>query len=158
MNSLSFKNFIKKIMKIYDEQQQQLSMYTKPGITTQLIDNKIYIYDNNNNLLLNEKYQILSYLDKKTKTWIWSWLIPSIKFNNTIITKELLNYALKLDITESFEHYFIRLLLLNSRLIIKNNVEQDILLGICNYLLGNKIMFFYPIKTKHKIIYYIIYK
>jgi len=151
-----FKDFIKIALDYYDEQKLSYSFFsktTKPQI--KLDNNNIKIYDDNKILYYGE-YEFLGYLDLKTNIWHWSWLVPSINSKYTQLAKDLLNYALKLDNTDTNEHYYIRLLLLNSRLIIKYSFEQDINMAICSYLLKDKIKFIYPVEEQLKIKYFLI--
>lgn len=111
------------------------------------------------NEIFRAKYQILGYHDFKNNIWIWGWLTQQ-KSDFIIMSKELLNYGLKLDPSNiNAEQLYLKTLLLNSRYIVDGTVGLDINLSIFSYILKEKILFIYPLKNNdNKItIYYIIY-
>ena len=157
----SYNDFIKTIFNYYDNQTfSNTILYDNNHLKKKTIMNTeesiINIYNRNNDLLHSGPYEILGFLDKKNNLWNWSWLIPSISNEFTKLTIYLHNYGIKLDNSDTNEHYFIKPLLSNSRLIIKNIIEQDINIAVCAYLLRDKIKFIYPYDDKNKITYYLI--
>ncbi len=154
--SNKFKDFIKNALDYYDNQKMNDIIISHTRF--KLDKDTIYFYDKIDKLLYYGNYEILGYLDLKIKIWHWAWLIPSISIEYTKIAKELLNYGLKIDNTDTADHFFIRLLLLNSQINIKNNIEQEINIAICSYLIKEKIKFILPdyISNKNKITYYLV--
>jgi len=156
-----YNDFIKTIFDYYDNQTyNNIILFDHNKIKKKTImditNNIINIYNNNNDLLHTGHYEILGFLDKKKNLWNWSWLIPSISNEFTKLTIYLHNYGIKLDNSDTNEHYFIKPILSNSRLIIKNNIEQDLILAVSSYLLRDKIKFIYLFEEKNKITYYLI--
>ena len=96
--------------------------------------------------ILESKYYFeqLAIFDVQTKTWIWSWSIPIIFKELVNESKYLLNYGLSLEPKINQEDfYYLKVLLTNSRIKIDDDIQLDILLSICSYLLGNRIKFIY---------------
>lgn len=156
-----YNDFIKTIFDYYDNQTYNNTILfdhnkIKKKTIMDITNNIINIYNNNNDLLHTGNYEILGFLDKKKNLWNWSWLIPSISNEFTKLTIYLHNYGIKLDNSDTNEHYFIKPILSNSRLIIKNNIEQDLILAVSSYLLRDKIKFIYLFEEKNKITYYLI--
>lgn len=91
-------------------------------------------------------YEILGIYDLKNRIWAWSWLFPMLNKSFTYESRHLLNYALDKNIVSIYdqESLFIKTQLTNSRLSISDSVQLDILLGLCSYLLQNRIKFIYP--------------
>ena len=156
-----YNDFIRTIFDYYDNQTYNNTILfdhnkIKKKTIMDITNNIINIYNNNNDLLHTGHYEILGFLDKKKNLWNWSWLIPSISNEFTKLTIYLHNYGIKLDNSDTNEHYFIKPILSNSRLIIKNNIEQDLILAVSSYLLRDKIKFIYLFEEKNKITYYLI--
>lgn len=152
------KNLIIKSLELYDLNN---SKYTKELNSKIIIKNASsdieFISDEQ--IILSAQYQILGYYDYINNIWIWGWL-THLNSNLISLSKELLNYGLKLDPSDiNAEQLYLKTLLLNSRYIINSNVGLDINLSIFSYILKEKILFIYPNKIKdlNIIIYYIIY-
>jgi len=92
-------------------------------------------------------YEILGYFDNINMIWIWSWLLPQYNSSETKISRDLLNYGLKLEPESNVtEHIFIKSLLVNSRISIEDVFQLDTNLAIYSYLSPNKFKFIYPYK------------
>ncbi len=156
-------DLIKKSLEYYDKQNDK---YKKYIVNTRIeIDNNIiFIYDSNNNLLLNTPCEVLGMFDEQTRVWLWGWLLPYLNINETTLTRKLLNYGLKLEPKNNVEdHFYIKSQLVNSRFIIQNNIEIDITISLASYLLKDNHMFIVSKKdyltsdkSKYFTIYYII--
>jgi len=157
-------DLIKKSLKYYDQQNidnekyinnKQIS-FDKDAFEIKIIDNK--------KVILKKKYQILGIFDQQTKIWIWAWLLPNLSKDETTLSRQLLDYGLKLDPgTNNILHSYIKSQLVNARFLIEDNIELDINLAIAAYLLKNNYSFIYPYilyfnkeKTKYQTIYYLI--
>ena len=156
-----YNDFIKIILDYYDKQTYNNDiLYNQNNFKKKTIvkisNDIINIYNTSDDLLHSGNYEILGFLDKKKYIWNWSWLIPSVSNDYTKLAIYLHNYGIKLDNSDTSEHYFIKPLLSNSRLIIKNDIEQDTNIAICSYLLRNKIKFIFPYEDKNIITYYLI--
>ena len=107
-NKSIFNNFIKKALEFYDKQRNNSILINYDNF--KIDKNYIYFYDKIGKILYDGLYEILGYLDLKKKIWQWSWVIPSISNEYTVISKELLNYGLKIDNSDTNDHLFIRLI------------------------------------------------
>ena len=107
-------------------------------------------------------YEILGVYDLKNRIWAWSWLFPMLNKSFTYESRHLLNYALDKNIISlnDQESLFIKTQLTNSRLSISDSVQLDILIGLCSYLLQDRIRFIYPEinKDNSDIIHFILIK
>jgi len=156
MDNSLFNNFIKNALSYYDEQCDNIILLNYNSF--KFDKTFVYFYDKIGKVIHDGYYEILGFIDLKKKIWQWSWVIPSISNEYTKLSKELLNYGLKLDNTDTSDHFFIRLLLLNSQIKINNSMEQEINIAIISYLIKNKIKFIFIDKftDKNKITYYLI--
>lgn len=107
-------------------------------------------------------YEVLGLFDTQTKTWLWSWLIPTINQESMKISRNLLNYGLNLNpVSSTKDHLFLKTQLTNSRFTLENDIQLDIHLALCTYISNENIKFLYPNTIKLSsnqtlIIYYII--
>ena len=109
-------------------------------------------------------YEILGYFDNQTNIWIWGWLLSDLKTDLTRLSRELLEYGLKLEpSSNSYEHFMIKGLLVNSRIQIDEDVQLDVNIAIYVSLIRDKIKFIYrrkryidENKTKYVTFYYFI--
>lgn len=152
------RQFILKSLDYYDEQQEKYE---------DLINSKnIEFDDKNNEIKINLKgketiygsYEILGYYYMEPKIWVWSWVLNQINSESVEISKNLLNYGLKLEPSDVSEHFYIKTLLVNSRILIDDEVQLDTNLAIYSYLLKGKFTFILPahIKDNNIIIYCLI--
>ncbi len=113
------------------------------------------------------KYEILGLFENETNIWIWAWMIPDFKFNETLLVKKLLNYGLKIGPTQNenltSDKLYLKTQFLNSRFLLKNDFQLELHLAISLYLIKDNAKFIYPVKvnlnktkTKYITLYYII--
>ncbi len=143
MDNDNINEFILKSIDYYDSQKLKYDY---------LINNKNIEFKNNDEIIfnnddetINTTYEILGYFDRKTNIWIWGWVLNE-NTASTEISKNLLNYGLKLgpERQEIPEHFFIKSLLVNSRILIDDEIQLDINIAIYSYLLKGKFSFIYP--------------
>lgn len=91
------------------------------------VNDEYVFYDSNDKKIFSSKIETLSIYIPQTKTWKWSWSIPFAKYKNTLISREILNYAFTLN---SENDLFLKSTLVNSKIIIKNEYQLDIYLAI----------------------------
>ena len=182
MSDSSLGSLIKKALEYFDEKNTENKLFLnntksienikknldiihekKPEIPEKNFDspeNKLIIIDSNEKILGDFNVELLGFFDIKTKVWIWSWVMPFLKANLSVQCKFLLKYGLNLEPnnTKNNDEYYLKLILSNSRIIIRDNTQLEILLAIVSYLLGNRIKFIYPVKDKTKpvITYYLV--
>ena len=162
---MDFSDLIKKSLEYYDSQNDKNKKYIE---NTKIIfsgeDNQISLIDQDENILLDCNYEILGLFDNQTNVWLWAWLLPFLNSNDTIISRKLLDYALKLEPqSNSYDHYYIKSQLLNSRITIEDSIELDIHLALSSYLIKDLFSFIKPLRinlnkeqTKYNTLYYLI--
>lgn len=167
---------IKKSLDLYDDQNDKYKELIQSTNVTRLRPSNINkdrqktfeipeeqgenrIFFNNDH---NFYYEILGVYDLKNRIWAWSWLFPMLNKSFTYESRHLLNYALDKNIISLYdqESLFIKTQLTNSRLSISDSVQLDILIGLCSYLLQDRIRFIYPEinKDNSDIIHFILIK
>ncbi len=148
MDNDSLSQFIKKALQHYDNQ----NLLNKDFFDVSDSDVKFSLESNTITFILGDKektfdFEMLGYFDNQSNIWIWAWLLTNLNSEQTKLSRELLNYGLKLEPTSnSIEHFFIKSLLVNSRLSVEEDVQLDTNLAICSYIIKNKIKFIYPRK------------
>ena len=162
----SLNEFIKKSLIHYDNQNMNyLSILNldHQNVKYNLENTEItFIYDDNKQDTFD--FDVLGYFDNQNHIWIWGWLLTELNANQTLLSRELLNYGLKLEpSSNSLEHFYIKALLVNSRVKIDEDIQLETNLAICSYLTKNQILFIYPRrrylnneKTKYVTFYYFI--
>lgn len=93
--------------------------------------------------------EIIGILYDKQQLFVWGWLKPRDTSVNDKISKYLINYALTINLL-STNDYYIRSILLNSRIKIDNNLELKLLLSLIYYLIRSTCDFIYPDKVYDK--------
>ena len=75
--------------------------------------------------------EILGYFDNQNNIWIYSWVLTNRNLSDTKISRELLEYGLKLEPNSNTdEHFMIKSLLVNSRIQIEESLQLDINLAL----------------------------
>jgi hypothetical protein len=144
MDNISLVQLIQSSLKYYDDQNIKYIQYIKtnsisfePDLNTGFIKLNDREFD----------YEILGYFDNQNNVWIWGWVLSDLSYERTRLCKELLNYGLKLEpSSNSLEHYIIKSLLLNSRILLEEYVQLETYLAIVSYIIKDKILFIYPRK------------
>lgn len=148
MDNDSLNQFIKKALQHYDNQ----NLANKEVLEVADTSVKFSLETNTITFKFDEKektfdFEMLGYFDNQSHIWIWAWLLTDLNSEQTKMSRELLNYGLKLESTSnSIEHFFIKSLLVNSRISIEEDTQLDTNLAICTYIIKNKIKFIYPRK------------
>ena len=135
---------VKKSLEFYDKKNNE---YKK------LIDNKDFILDKVKSTIKfkNHKetyeYQLLGIFDNQTNIWMWAWMIPSIELLKSELSRDLLNYGLKLDITgNDYDMIYLKTQLLNSRFLLEDYLQLELHLAIASYLIRDNFQFIYPVR------------
>jgi hypothetical protein len=140
--TINISDFLKKALDYFDEQNLKYSNYLKKSYMIQKKNNDKIIYDKDKEININK--QILGCLYHKTNVFIWGWVFSNFTLEENKLARELLNYGLNLDPNHgNINHYFLKTLLVNSRLLIDNDFDLELLLSICSYILKNKMDFLY---------------
>jgi hypothetical protein len=170
-------NFIRKSLDYYDNQNNENKKYlenTKMEINKSSYDNIIttsidlFNITKDNEIIYECKCELLGIFDFQTKVWIsgWSNLTRPESFNPNSLSRELFDYVYDSQFSNSSFNQvnnYIFNQLINSRILIEDNMELDIYLATVSYLLKSKIKFIYPSilylntdKTKYIINYYLV--
>jgi hypothetical protein len=123
---------IKSSLDFYDKYQPKIQKILNEINYIKIIDNnnindEYVFYDSDNKKIFSSKIETLSIFIPQTSTWKWSWSIPFAKYKNTLISREILNYAFTLN---SENDLFLKSTLVNSKIIIKNDYQLDIYLSL----------------------------
>jgi len=100
--------------------------------------NKMNAYDENDKLLFTSRYEGLGRYYPSNSSWIWYWAIPNAPLNTTNISRNILNYALKIN---SFEHMTLKSELITSRYYVSNEIQLEIHSAISIYLSKKTCLF-----------------
>jgi hypothetical protein len=124
---------IKTSLEYYDENQIKINKIFSKIKYIIIVNNKnfpndIHFLDKDKNLILKSKYETIGFYIPKTKNWKWAWAISRLSNNLTTQSKKLLSYALDLD-----KNYLVKSLLINSNVIMKNDIQLDIYLALFSY-------------------------
>jgi hypothetical protein len=138
---MSNKDFIIKSLKYFDQQNMKYNKYLKYKIT-----NGFIVDAEDKNILDLRTTELLGIFYIKSNVFVWGWVIPD--FRITKVSKYILNYGLNLDKLDTNEHYFIKPLLVNSRIYIDYDYNLDLLLCIISNLSKNKFDYIFPVTTK----------
>ena len=158
-------DLIKKSFEHYDKQNEKYKTYMKYHETRLDYRQKKFIFKNDK-IKVEYNGEVLGIFDSLTKVWIWGWMFPSSVTGSTELSKNLLNYGLKLQPSDKDEYAFlyIKTLLINSRILLKDKLQLDIQLALSSYLIKDNALFIYPVKkyldknkSRYLTTYYIIY-
>ena len=130
-------------------------------------------------ILNNESYsyELLGVFDTNTDIFIWAYSIPIIDNNFKKESESLHIYGLKQNVIKhneseyrrgegleddnflkniSLVSFYIKTVFANSRILINNNLELDIILALSSYFLKDRIKFIYDDEKDGLISYYLI--
>ena len=146
MNVESLSQTIKLAIEKYDNICKKYNKYIKNTNVSIINDEKfIFKFDD-----YEDEFdcEFLGYFDNQNLIWIYSWVLTNIDSIKTKISRELLEYGLKLEPSSNTdEHFMIKSLLVNSRIQIEESIQLDINLALYTSLLRDKIKFIYPRKV-----------
>lgn len=160
----SLSNLIKKSLEYYDSKNlEYLEIINSHNVTINKRTNNIIIYSGEKEVYSGD-FEILGYFDNQSRVWMWGWMLPTLDTDKTIICRYLLDYGLKLEPESNmFEHFLIKSLLVNSRILIQEDSELDVNIALYSYLVKNKHKFIYPRKVylddskkNYIIVYYLV--
>lgn len=145
----SFSNIIKKATEHYDNQNLKYKyIQNNKNIKVKFKKTKnevVFIFDDHDETY---KYEHLGYNDYKNNIWIWAWVLGNFGDYETKECKYLLEYGLKLEPKSTTQDQLLfKGILVNSRIKIVEDIQQEVNLSLYSYLLKNRIKFIY----KHKI-------
>jgi hypothetical protein len=143
---MNISDFIKKSLNYFDKQNNKYKKYS-PRYTRFLDIEKQIVDLETDEVIADIQYEVLGTFHNKTNIFIWGWVLPYLNRNETKLSRELLDYGLKLDPpSNNIEHYYIKSLLINSRIDIETDTELELLQAMSAYLLKDKFDFIYEYK------------
>jgi len=122
----------------------------------------ITFFDDNKNVLYENKCSILGTLDLNTNIWLWAWVTPNFTIEETKESRDILNYGLLLEPNSNSNiHFYIKSHFVNSRIYFDSDITFDIHLALAFYI-TKKSKFIYPRIRKglngiNLISYYLVY-
>lgn len=138
MNNIIFFNTIKAAIEENDNYEYKLLNFLKKIEYIKISNSinltpRIKLFDSNKNLLLESAYENVGVYKQKNNTWIWAWSMNSINNNQNFISRNILLYSFKLR-SEIESEYLLKSILLDSKHLIKNKLQLEILLALSSYL------------------------
>lgn len=106
--------------------------------------NMIFMYDENDNEILNSRYEIIGLYSNDSNVWVWAWSIPTFKKNSTYTSKKMINYGINLDPGLTF----LKAELITSRFRVANSIQLDIHVALASYLSRNPVVYKYVLYKK----------
>ena len=162
MNS---KNLMKNAYKYYDEKFDKynkiLNSYDnviEETFESDLKESIIRFYKNDK-LILEANYEGMGNYYYKENLFVWSWGIIDSNKNMSYISKSILKYGLDITLNSTSENSeynlnsFLKMLLINSRILVTNQVELDILTYISFYLSKKDYFMAFKEADNYKFIY-----
>lgn len=117
--------------------------------------NKITLYNKNNKLLFEGKYEIMGAYYPNTQIWIWGWALSKLNKSYVKTIKNIFDYGIQLN-PDIPSNYFLKLELLTSRLKISDEIQLEIYTSLASYLSKNSFIYKYnPSEDGENIIYYL---
>lgn len=138
MNKNSYYNTIKTAMEEHDIYEYKILNFFKKIEYFKIHNDRnltprIKLFDSNKNLLLESSFENVGIFKQKNNIWQWAWSMNSINNNQNFISRNILTYSFKLK-TEIPSEYLLKAILLESKHIIRNKLQLEILLAISSYL------------------------
>ena len=103
-------DLIIKSIKYFDKQNKKYSKYLKN--TEIILDKSRKIVDKKTGEFMDIEFEteILGAFNHDSNVFLWGWSLPYLGMNETKISKELLNYGLRLDpSSNTMSHFFLKL-------------------------------------------------
>ena len=162
MNS---KNLMKNAYKYYDEKYDKynkiLQSYDKVIEETFESDLKesIIRFYKNDKVILEANYEGMADYYPNENLFVWTWAIVNSNKNMSYISKSILKYGLDITLNNTSENSeynlnsFLKMLLINSRILVTNQVELDILTYISFYLSKKDYFMAFKEADNYKFIY-----
>ena len=98
---------------------------------------KYIFYNNKDEIIFESDIEIMGIYSCFNNTLRWAWADPTLNLYNNSRSREILNYALNLDIKHDL---FLKTELINSAISIINNFQLDIYIAIICFILKKKLI------------------
>jgi hypothetical protein len=147
--SEDFTFLVKKSLLNFDIQNEKYKKHIETTKYNVDINKTILTFENGKKF----KFNIIGVFDSSNQIWMWGWMIPEYRINEIEYIKKLFDYGIKitpelLTTKLDFDKLYLKSLLVNSRFLIDDSIQIDIILSISSYLLKDNFDFVYPVKKK----------
>lgn len=160
--------YIKKALEYYDniKEKYKINNIKKKKVDITPVQHKIFI---NNETYT---YELLGIFDTNTSVFTWAFSLPIIDDNFKKESESLHLYGLKQKVIKgnkdsnydhetlkesiSLQSFYIKTIFGNSRLLINNSLELEIILALSSYFLKDRIKFIYNYEEYGLIQYFLI--
>lgn len=127
---------IKNSLEYYDSYQPKIQkilnkieyIKIKKGVN---INDEYIFYDSNDKPFFKSRIEQLGMFIPQDNSWKWSWSVPFAKYQNTLISRKILEYAFTLN---SSTELHLKSTLINSKLIITSKYQIDIYIALASML------------------------
>lgn len=99
--------------------------------------NSINMYDDNKELIIKSRYEVIGLYNSDSSTWAWAWSIPYFRKNNTNIVRKILKYGTELDP----QYESLKTELSTSRFKIADPIQLDIHVAIAAYIAKKPLVY-----------------
>lgn len=104
------------------------------------VNDEFIFFDSNDKPFFKSRIEQLGMFVPQDNSWKWSWSIPFAKYQNTLISRKILEYAFTLN---SSTDLHLKSTLVNSKLIITNQYQIDIYMALSSMLSKKPFIFKY---------------
>lgn len=135
-------NIVTQSLEYYDHNKEKynafthsIKYYSHKQNTSDTSHSTITFYDKNKKEILTSRAEILGAYFSKSRTWAWSWSIPTMIKNSIQLSRKILNYGLDLIVNKtSSNELFLKSELITSRFKITDPIQLDIHSAIASYI------------------------
>ena len=131
-------SLIRNSLEYYDEYQPRIQKLLDKIEYIKIINDEYIFYDSDDNIIFKSRIETLSMFTPQNNTWRWSWSVPFAKYNNTLISRKILDYAFTLNTSTDL---ILKSSLINSKIIITNQYQIDIYLALSSMLSKKPFIF-----------------
>lgn len=131
-----FNPIVRNSLEYYDSYQPKIQSILNKIEYIKIVDrnniNDEYIfYDSDDKPFFKSRIEQLGMFVPQDNSWKWSWAIPFAKYQNTLISRKILEYAFTLN---SSTDLHLKSTLISSKLVISNQYQIDIYLALASML------------------------
>lgn len=145
-NIINLNIFIDNAISYFDYNNNKYQHFIKDKNTVLDIEEGNIYFKNNDDKF---KYELLGIFDRLNLIWIWSWMIPSISSEKTILAKKILDFGLNLNVfAENNENLYLKTQFVNSRFYMEDNYQLNMNIILSSFIIKSDFLFIYPIKNK----------
>lgn len=137
------KDLVLNALKYYDTNNEKylkifsrVKYYSLIMTPSDIEHNKIILYDQEKKEIFRSRYEVLGIYYLHFKLWVWGWSISSLRKNEILLSKKVLNYGI--DLERDFS--FLKSELITSRFRISDEMQLDIHVAIASYIAKNPMI------------------